>query len=140
MSVNIIKTFVTKETYPYHSSPAAAGFPSPGEEFMDETLSLNELLIKRPTSTFFMKIQGDSMQEAHLYDGDIVIVDRSLTPLPGNIVIATINGELVIKRLEKIGNTYQLTSENPAYTPFVITEELDSLIWGVVTFTIHRTR
>lgn len=132
--------FLTEQQYPYYPSPAAAGFPSPGEEFAHESLNLNELLIKHQSATFFMQVEGDSMNGAHIYNGDIIIVDRALKPVNGSLVVASVNNELVIKRLKKDGQNWSLISENPNYKPIVISDELESSIWGVVTFTIHRTR
>lgn len=105
---------------PLFGSTIAAGFPSPADEFIEARLDLNELLIKHPVATFFMRVSGNSMQDYGIHDRDILIVDRSLAPTNGKIVIAVIDGQLTVKRLKKI------EPENEIY------------IWGVVTYIIHN--
>lgn len=121
---------------PFFQHAVSAGFPSPAEDEM-EVLDLNELLIKHPSATFFLRVSGSSMIKAGIHHGDILIVDRSLAPVPGRIVIASLNGELTVKRLHKIGDRMQLVAENDDYLPIDITEEMDFRIWGVVTNAIH---
>lgn len=134
---NILK-WVQNKCYrlPFFQHAVAAGFPSPAEDEMEE-LDLNELLIKCPTATFFLRVSGSSMIKAGIHDGDILIVDRSIEPTHNRVVIATLNGELTVKRLYKEGRKVQLIAENDAYTPIDITEEIDFRIWGVVTNVIH---
>lgn len=121
---------------PFFQHAVSAGFPSPAEDEM-EVLDLNELLIKHPSATFFLRVSGSSMIKAGIHDHDILVVDRSLEPINGKVVIATLNGELTVKRLYKKGNRVQLVAENDAYAPIDITEEMDFRIWGVVTNVIH---
>jgi DNA polymerase V len=116
----------------------SAGFPSPAEDEIEEKLDLNELLIKHPSATFFLRVAGSSMIKAGIHPNDILIVDRSLEPANGKIVIASVNGELTVKRLRWVGDTIQLVAENDAYPPITINdEEIDFRIWGVVTNVIH---
>lgn len=122
--------------FPLYQHAISAGFPSPAEDEM-EVLDLNELLIKRPSATFFLRVSGSSMIKAGIHDRDILIVDRSLEPVNGKVVIAAVNGELTVKRLRKEGHRLQLVAENDAYAPIDITEEMDFRIWGVVTAVIH---
>lgn len=121
---------------PFYQHAVSAGFPSPAEDEM-EILDLNELLIRHPSATFFLRVSGSSMIKAGIHDRDILVVDRSLEPAHGKIVIAVVNGELTVKRLHKEGRRLQLIAENDAYAPIDITEEIDLRIWGVVTSVIH---
>jgi len=122
---------------PLYQSSVAAGFPSPAEGEIDQELDLNTFLIKHPAATFFLKVAGDSMINAGIHHQDILIVDRSLEPVHGKIVIASVNGELTVKRLKRDGGKVFLIAENEAYKPIEITEEMDLRIWGVVTNVIH---
>jgi DNA polymerase V len=123
---------------PYFIDPVTAGFPSPAENEIDQTLDLNELLIQHPTATFFVRVQGSSMQGAGIHDGDILIVDRALTPHDGSIVIAIINGEFTVKRLSCKGKELFLLPENPDFPPLKIEEAEGLHVWGVVTYAIHK--
>jgi DNA polymerase V len=119
------------------SSQPAAGFPAPGDDMVEKPLDLNDLLIDNPTATFFVKVAGDSMEGAGIFDGDILVVDRSLTPVDGSIVVAAVYGELVVKRLKKYPQKATLISENDAYEPIVITDADDIFIWGVVSGSVR---
>lgn len=118
----------------------SAGFASPGEYDSYESLDLNELIVKNRPATFFMRVEGDSMIEANIFSGDIVVIDRSVPPMHNKIVVAIVNNELLIKRLIKSDKVWTLCSENPSYAPVVITEGLDAAIWGVVTYIIHAAK
>jgi DNA polymerase V len=122
---------------PFYQCAVAAGFPSPAESEMDGELDLNDLLIKHPVATFFVRVAGSSMIKAGIHHNDILVVDRSLEPLSGKIVIASINGELTVKRLYKEGPKVQLVAENDDYPPIDINEDMEVRIWGVVTNVIH---
>jgi len=122
---------------PFYASRVQAGFPSPADDAVETALDLNQYLIKHPAATFFVRVSGDSMSQASIHAGDILIVDRSISPKTGNIVIAVVEGELTVKRLKIQKNQYILVPENPNYQPLVITPEMDFNIWGVVTTVIH---
>ncbi len=122
---------------PLFSGKVAAGFPSPADDYVEKTLDLNELLVQKPAATFFVRAQGESMLGAGIHPNDILIVDRSIEPVPGKIVICALNGELTVKRLERGNGQWQLKAENPAYADIIIHEELEMVIWGVVTNVIH---
>ena len=134
-----IKRFIAGEhqRIPLYSSKVPAGFPSPGEDHVEQYLDLNDQLIKHPSATFFVTASGDSMTDAGIHSGDMLIVDRSLEPTHGKIVIAAINGELTVKRLSKIEGRLQLLPANPKYKPIDITDNHDLVIWGVVTHVVH---
>ena len=115
-----------------YTSQPAAGFPSPGDDVVEETLDLNDLLIDNPTATFFVRVAGDSMEGAKIFDGDVLVVDRSIEPCHGQVVVAAVYGELVVKRLHKTPESSSLVSGNEAYEPINITGADDCFIWGVV--------
>lgn len=127
----------TKLSLPLFSGKVAAGFPSPADDYVEKTLDLNELLVQKPAATFFVRAQGESMLGAGIHPNDILVVDRSIEPVPGKIVICALNGELTVKRLERDGEQWKLKAENPAYADIAIHEELEMVIWGVVTNVIH---
>jgi DNA polymerase V len=118
---------------PLYSSSVSAGSPSPADDYIESKLDLNQFLIKHPTSTFFVKVIGDSMINAGIGEGDILVVDRSLEPKPGKIVIASLDGQLTVKRLGKIEEQLFLLPENNQYKPIPIEEGNELIIWGVVT-------
>lgn len=122
---------------PFFQSAVEAGFPSPAENDMDGELDLNELLIKHPAATFFLRVSGSSMIKAGIHHGDILVVDRSIEPAHGKIVIAALNGELTVKRLYSKGNKVQLMAENDNYPPIEVPDFADLRFWGVVTNVIH---
>ncbi|MBS3954233.1 MAG: translesion error-prone DNA polymerase V autoproteolytic subunit [Methylomicrobium sp.] len=122
---------------PLFSGKVAAGFPSPADDYVEKTLDLNELLVQKPAATFFVRAEGESMLGAGIHPNDILVVDRSIEPVPGKIVICALNGELVVKRLKRQAGQWLLGSENPAYRDIVLLEELEIVIWGVVTSVIH---
>jgi len=110
----------------------AAGFPAPGDDLIEKALDLNDLLIDNPTATFFVKVQGDSMEGAKIFSGDILVVDRSVSSVSGKIVVAAVYGEMVVKRLKITPGKTQLVSEQSGYDPILITDNDDCFVWGVV--------
>ena len=137
--VKEIMLFITegKQTCPLYASHVKAGFPSPAEDYAEQHLDLNTHLIQRPAATFFLRVSGDSMINAGIFNGDILIVDRSLDPSPGKIVIAAVNGDLTVKRLQKSPKGIFLVAENDAYAPILLEASDQIEIWGVVVYTIH---
>lgn len=115
----------------------SAGIPTPGEYDVERKLELNEYLIRNPDTTFFLKVSGSSMIKAGIFHNDILVVDRSLEPSHGKIVIASLNGELTVKRLHCQGNQIYLLPENDDFDPIEITEHTELRIWGVATSVIH---
>ena len=128
----------TRIVRPLFLCGVSAGFPSPADDYIDRLLDLNELLITNPPATFFVKVAGDSMTGAGIYDGSILIVDRSIEATNGRIVIAAVNGELTVKRLVKSNDSCRLVAENADYAPLEITKESQCEIWGVVTSVIQQ--
>ena len=129
-------TATPSNPFPFFES-VSAGFPSPAADYMDKTLDLNELCIKNPSSTFFIRVSGDSMRGAGIFDGDILIVDRSIHARPRDVVVAVLDGDFLVKRLHKQGSTVFLAAENLDYAPILIEESSDFQIWGVVVKVIH---
>ena len=124
---------------PYIISKVSAGFPSPADDYLENNLNLDKLLIKNRPSTFLIRAGGDSMINIGIYDGDILIVDRSLDAKSKDIVIASIFGELTVKKLLlDIHGNPQLKSENELYSSIEIKNKEDLIIWGVVTSVIHQ--
>ena len=122
------------------TTPVRAGFPNPAEEAGGFALDLNEYLIKRPTSTYYLKVEGDSMTGAGITSGDLVVVDKSLEARSGDIVVAAVDGDFTLKRLKKQGPEVWLIAEHSGYPPIALHEATDAALWGVVTFVIHRAR
>ena len=130
----------TKLHVPLASANVQAGFPSPAEDHMENSLDLNEHLVSNPAATFFVRVQGNSMRDAGIQGGDILVVDRSITPGNGQIVIAMLDGDFTVKRLRKRGSRIFLEAENADFAPIEITEKQELTVWGVVTFVIHPAR
>ncbi len=122
---------------PLFSSRVAAGFPSPADDHLEDHLDLNEHLVRHPAATFLVRVQGDSMTGAGIQHGDLLVVDRSLEPKSGTIVIAVVNGELTVKRLKVDSGGVWLVPENPNYPRLEIREGMDLTIWGVVVHVVH---
>lgn len=122
------------------SIPIRAGFPNPAEEAAGQAMDLNELLVAHPISTYYLRVEGDSMSGAGISSGDIVVVDKSLEARSGDVVVAALEGEFTLKRLKKVGNRAWLVPENPDFSPIELSEQRDAAIWGVVTYTIHKHR
>lgn len=116
----------------------SAGFPSPAQDYVENRLDLNELIIKHPNSTFFVRVQGDSMCGAGIFSGDLLVVDRSLEASNGKIIVAIVNGEFTVKRLVIEAQRVQLVPANSAYPAIPVHSDLDFQVWGVVTYVIHR--
>lgn len=114
-----------------------AGFPSPAGDYMEGKLDLNHHLVKHPAATFFVRVTGDSMIEKGIHSGDLLIVDKSLNPEDGSIVIAALDGELTVKQLEKRNGKLRLLPANKNYEPLEVSEQQSFEIWGVVTNVIH---
>lgn len=122
---------------PLYVESVSAGFPSPAQDYVERSLDLNSLCIQHPSATFFVRAQGDSMIGVGIYSGDILVVDRSLSAKHGDIVIASLHGELTVKELQLKPNV-QLRPHNKAYPVMPISEESDFEVFGVVTGVVRR--
>jgi DNA polymerase V len=132
--------YLSDLTFSLFSSRVQAGFPSPADNHLEAALDLNQHLIKHPASTFFVRASGNSMVNVSINDDDILIVERSLEPKHGDIVIAALNSELTVKRLYAKDNKVSLKPGNFEYPIIEITEEMEFLIWGVVTSVVHQLK
>ena len=130
----------TKHEMPLFTAKISAGFPSPADDYIDKKIDLNEHLIKHPAATFFVRVVGDSMVNAGIHSGDILIVDRALEPADNKIIIAVLDGELTVKRVRKKKNKLYLIPENPDFDPLELTSEMNFEVWGVVTYVIHQVK
>ncbi|MBN1764601.1 MAG: translesion error-prone DNA polymerase V autoproteolytic subunit [Sedimentisphaerales bacterium] len=122
---------------PLFTASVSAGFPSPADDYIEGQLDLNKHLIKHPAATYFVRVSGDSMIEAGIHSGDILIVDRSLEPRDKNVVIANLDGELTVKRIRIRNKKLMLMPENEEYSPHKLVPGNELEIWGVVTHVIH---
>ncbi|MBA4101720.1 MAG: peptidase S24 [Arthrobacter sp.] len=118
--------------------PVAAGFPSPAQDYFDGRIDLNAHLIKDITSTFVVRVTGDSMERAGISDGDELIVNRALEPRDGSVVIAVLDGELTVKRLRLTATGVVLQAENPKYPDIRVPALSELTIWGVATRCLHH--
>lgn len=121
---------------PFVDSGISAGFPSPALDFIDLTIDLNKHLIKHPSATFYGRVKGQSLKDAGINDGDLLIIDKSLEPKNGKIAVCYIDGEFTAKRIKKTKDELWLMPENEEYKPIKIEEENTLIIWGMVTHVI----
>jgi len=115
----------------------ATGLSTPADEYMEGGIDLNEQLIKNKPATFFFRMNGDSMNGAGIFSGDVLIVDRSITNVNGKVVIAVLNGEMLVRRLEKTLNKIRLIPETTRLAVIDVDPFADFAVWGVVTYVVH---
>ena len=132
--------FTTQLELPLAGTAIAAGFPSPAEEYLDLALDLNKELVKHPAATFYARVKGDSMVDAGIQDGDLLVIDKALEPKEGCIAVCFIDGEFTVKRLAVREEGVYLMPANAEFKPIKITEENEFLVWGLVAYVIHKPR
>jgi DNA polymerase V len=132
--------FTTRLELPLAGTSIAAGFPSPAEEYLDLALDLNKELVKHPAATFYARVKGDSMVDAGIQDGDLLVIDKALEPKEGSIAVCFIDGEFTVKRLAVREEGVYLMPANAEFKPIKITEENEFLVWGLVAYVIHKPR
>jgi DNA polymerase V len=139
MSVSFLGESVIRSTLklPLFVSKVSAGFPSPAQDYVEQTLDLNELCIKRPAATFFVRVEGESMIEAGIFHNDILVVDRSVKPVHGDIVVAQVDGEFTVKEL-CLRPKLMLVPRNSAFQPICLANDNELQIFGVVTNVIRQ--
>jgi DNA polymerase V len=125
---------------PIFAHGLCAGFPSPADDFLDEGIDLTRLIVRHPPATFLWKVDGHSMRDAGIYDGDLLVVDRSLTPRHGDVVVVIVHGERSLKRLHLDGARPRLSFENRDMPAFDLPEIADVEIWGVARCNVHWLR
>jgi DNA polymerase V len=128
----------TECALPLYLAPVQAGFPSPADDYIDRKLDLNDHLIKHPAATFFLRATGESMRDAGISPGDILVVDRAVEARHGHVVVAALDGELTVKRLRRTDGRLFLVPDNPDFAPLEISPDASLTIWGVVTYIIHK--
>lgn len=136
--IQAVRMETRRRIIPLMSHTVPAGFPSPADDHVTDSIDLNEHLITHREATFILRVSGWSMVNAGIHDGDEIIVDRALHPSHGNIVVAVVNNELTVKRLHKTATAIRLVPENPEFQDIVIGTEEDLTIWGVVTRVLHK--
>ena len=125
---------------PLFLAKVQAGFPSPADDHLERSIDLNEELIRNPASTFFVRVKGESMRDAGIHTGDILVVDRSLTPSDRRIVVAMIDGEFTVKRFRNLQGNVFLEAANDKFPRIELSGDQELVIWGVVAFVIHQAR
>ena len=125
---------------PLYGHKVTAGFPSPADDYLDKLISLDEELIRHKISTFFVRAKGNSMTGVGIYEGDLLVVDKSVEPVSGDIVIAAVDGDVTVKRFFKEGSIIKLKPENPRYKEIIFQDGQELVVWGVVTSstTVHK--
>ncbi|AKQ47718.1 hypothetical protein TH63_13595 [Rufibacter radiotolerans] len=123
---------------PLFASYISAGFPSPADDYLEDRIELGEYLVQNPTSTFMMKVKGNSMRDANIHEGDLLVIDKSLKPRDGLPVVCFLDGEFTVKTFRKIKDKVFLEPANPAYPRIEITEEMDMRVWGVIVWILHK--
>ena len=147
MNTSVKKTLIHASSMPRNEQgrplllcPVTAGWPSPADDYIDEALNLHRYVVKNELATFFLYASGESMVGAGIFDGDLLVVDRSIEALSGSVVIANLEGEMTVKRYIIKNKRYFLCPENRQYTPIEITGRDDVTLWGVVTYVLHKLR
>lgn len=123
-----------------YASQPAAGFPAPGDDQVERVLDINDLVVQHPEATFYVRVAGDSMVGAGIFPNDVLVVDRAIEATHGVIVVAAVNGELVVKQLWQQAGRYELHSANQAYSAIVLGDDEEAFIWGVVVGSVRQFR
>jgi len=138
----LVKIYISENKHkvelPLAEAGIVAGFPSPADDFFEVSIDLNRELIKHPSATFYGRVSGDSMKDAGIDDGDLLVIDRSLEPSDGKIAVCFIDGEFTVKRIKKEKDIIWLLPANSNYKPIRVTEENEFIIWGIVTHIIKK--
>lgn len=141
MTLTLIRPrFSTRCPRPLGGSGIRAGFPSPALDYVSETIDLNHDLIRHPASTFYARVEGDSMSGEGITEGDLLVIDKSLEPRHGDLAVCCLDGEFTLKRLHLAGGRVALIPSNPRYPVIRITEEMEFSVWGIVVYTIKSNR
>jgi DNA polymerase V len=132
-----VPDYSTNLELPYFDSGVSAGFPSPAQDFSELRIDLNNEFIKNRDTTFILKVKGHSMKNAGIFDGDFIIVDKSLEPQNGKIAVCQVDGEFTVKRIKIERRVVWLIAENEDYAPIKVTPENELIIWGIVVHSIR---
>jgi len=123
---------------PVAQSKVQAGFPSPATEYEEDRLDINDIVVTNPQATFYIRVNGNSMLDANIHDGDILVVDRSLEPVHGKIIIAVVDGEFTVKTLYNKDGVIKLVPANPEYPEILLKDAQELNVWGVVSYIIYK--
>lgn len=141
ISISIARADVSSDiSLPYADSGIQAGFPSPAQHYISESIDLNHEIVKHPAATFYGRVSGDSMIGEGIEEGDLLVIDRSLEPEDGDLAVCCVDGEFTLKRIKFEPNKVWLIPANESFDPIVVTPDNRFVIWGVVTHTIKRKR
>lgn len=136
-----IADFASALALPFADGGVRAGFPSPAQDYLSESIDLNRELVEHPASTFYARVAGDSMEGEGISEGDLLVVDRSLDAEHGDLAVCCLDGEFTLKRLRFLpGGGLVLMPSNPRYRPIPVASDTDFKVWGVVVFTIKANR
>ena len=122
----------------YVSVPVNAGFPSPADDYIEDTIDLPKMLVKNPSSTYVLRVKGQSMQDAGIFDKSIIVVDASLEPLNGDIAVCIIDGDFTLKRISKVRDKLYLLPENKDFKPIEVKEGSNFEVWGILTWVLNQ--
>ena len=125
---------------PFADEGVRAGFPSPAQDYMELAIDLNKELIKHPASTFYGRVVGDSMREEGIEEGDILIIDKSLELMDGDLAVCCLDGEFTVKRVRLEQDAAWLVPSNKKYSPVKVTRDNEFIVWGIVTYTVKKNR
>lgn len=123
---------------PLSESGVHAGFPSPADDFLEGALDLNELVIKHPEATFFARVEGDSMKDEGIVEGDLLVVDKAVEPYDGCLAVSYVDGEFTLKRVRRDADKILLVPSNPKYKTIEITPDNEFAVWGVVKWILKN--
>lgn len=138
MKITLFRYEKNEDRFLPASGPLKAGFPSPAYDYFTDSIDLNKELIKHPASTFYGRVEGESMQDAGIHDGDLLIIDKSLEPRDGDIAVCYIDGEFTVKYIKFEKEAVWLLPANEKYKPLKVTQENEFIIWGIVTYSIKK--
>ncbi|MDE5629946.1 MAG: translesion error-prone DNA polymerase V autoproteolytic subunit [Muribaculaceae bacterium] len=130
----------TSMPLPYADAGIQAGFPSPAQDYISESIDLNTMIVRHPSSTFYGRVSGDSMIEEGIEPGDLLVIDRSLEPEDGDLTVCCLDGEFTLKRIRLRPGAVWLIPSNESFDPILVTPENRFEVWGVVTHTIKNNR
>lgn len=125
---------------PFAEGGVRAGFPSPAQDYVEQSIDINKLVLQHPSTTFCARVKGDSMRDADVHDGDILVIDRSLEPRDGDMAVCFIDGEFTLKFIHIDGDVLWLCPANDDYPKIKVTDDSSFMVWGIVTYTIYKRR
>lgn len=130
--MQVLRIIPQKIIVPLYDTCIPAGFPSPAQDYMEEDIDLQKLLVQHPLATFIVKVKGESMVNDFIPEGALLVVDKSIKPKHNDIIVGVVNGEFTVKRMLRSGQQVVLQPANPSFKPLHITEEMNFIVWGVV--------